>query len=69
MLVKREDTYKDDDANVTRREQQIDPRLDLGDLDVEARRDDTGFVEAAVKLHDDLAGTMVIDLLELANVT
>lgn len=35
---------------------------------VEAGRDDTGLVQAAVELDDDLAATVVIDELELADV-
>ena len=31
-------------------------------------RDDTGLVDAAVELDDDLAVAVVVDLLELANV-
>jgi hypothetical protein len=40
----------------------------LGDLDVETRRDDTGFVKASVELDDNLARTVVVDDLELVDV-
>lgn len=38
-------------------------------LDVEARRNDTRFIEMAVKLDDDFAWAMVIDDLKFANVS
>lgn len=57
-----------DVAERTSREELADPLLDLAERDVEARGDDTALVEAAVELDDDLAGAVVIDLLELADV-
>ncbi|MCV2423820.1 hypothetical protein LNV47_24875 [Paucibacter sp. DJ4R-1] len=66
-----EDTSRggqDDDTETTGGEQQVDPRFDLVDLYVEAGGDDTGLVQAAVELDDDLAGAVVVDLLKLANV-
>lgn len=60
---------QDDVAELTGREQLDNPLLELGEADVVAGGDDTGLVEAAVELDDDLAGAVVIDLLELANVT
>ena len=59
---------EDDIAELTGREQLDNPLLELGEADVVAGGDDTGLVEAAVELDDDLAGAVVIDLLELANV-
>ena len=38
-------------------------------LDVETRRDDTGFVEMAVELDDNFARAVVIDDLEFTNVS
>jgi len=38
-------------------------------LDVEAGRNDTRFVEMAIKLDDNFAWTMVVDYLEFANVS
>ena len=61
-------TYQDNDTEATGREQQVDPVLDLVDRDVVAGRDDTRLVQTAVQLNDDLARTVVIDDLELANV-
>ena len=60
--------HEDDLAEGTGGEEQVDPVLNLTDLDVEARGDDAGLVEAAVELHDDLAGAVVVDDLELADV-
>jgi hypothetical protein len=40
----------------------------LVDLDVEAGRDDTRFVQSAIELYDDLARAMVVYYLEFANV-
>lgn len=59
---------QDDVAELTRRKELDNPLLHVTELDVEAGRDDTGLVEAAVKLDDDLAVAVVVDLLELANV-
>ena len=57
-----------DVAELTRGQQLDDPLLEIGETDVVAGRDDTSLVQAAVQLDDDLAGAVVIDLLELANV-
>ena len=40
----------------------------MRNLDVVAGGDDTGLVQAAVELDNDLAGAVVIDLLEFTNV-
>ena len=48
MVVDGRDTHKDDDTEATSREEQVDPRLDLSDLHVEAGRDDTGLVQTTV---------------------
>jgi len=60
---------QDDDTKPTSREQQVDPRLNLGNLNIESGRDNTGLVQASVELDNDLARTVVVDLLELADVT
>jgi hypothetical protein len=60
---------EDDVAELTGREQLDNPLLELGETDVVAGRDDSDLVEAAVELNNDLAGSVVVDLLELANVT
>ena len=59
---------EDDVAELTGREQLDNPLLEVGETDVVAGGDDTGLVEAAVKLDNNLAGAVVVDLLELANV-
>jgi hypothetical protein len=60
---------EDDIAELTGREQLDNPLLELGEADVVAGRDDTSLVEAAVELDNDLAGSVVIDLFELSNVS
>ena len=59
---------QDDVTELTRGEELDNPLLDIAELDVVAGGDDTGLVDAAVKLDDDLAVAVVVDLLELANV-
>jgi len=59
---------QDDVAELTGWEELDNPLLEVGELDVVAWGDDAGLVEAAVQLDDDLAGAVVIDLLELADV-
>lgn len=59
---------EDDVAELTGREQLDNPLLELGETDVVAGRDDTGLVETAVELDNDLAGSVVVNLLELADV-
>ena len=59
---------EDDVAELTGGEELDNPLLELAETDVVAGGDDTALVEAAVELDDDLAVTVVIDLLELANV-
>jgi len=39
------------------------------DRDVEAGGDNTALVKSANKLHNDLAGAVVVDNLELTNIT
>lgn len=59
---------QDNVAELTGGQQLDNPLLELVEADVVARVDDTGLVEAAVELDNDLAGAVVVDLLELANV-
>lgn len=59
---------EDDVAELTGRKELDNPLLELSEADVVAGRDDTALVEAAVELDNDLAGAVVIDLLELADV-
>lgn len=49
--------------------EQVDPRLDLVNLDVESRRDDSGLVESSVELDNDLTGSVVVDDLEVTDVS
>ena len=57
-----------DVTELTRRQKLDDPLLEVNELDVVPGADDTGLVQAAVELDDDLAVAVVVDLLELANV-
>lgn len=59
---------EDDVAELTRGEELDNPLLEVAELDVVAGRDDTGLVQAAVQLDDNLAVPVVVDLLKLANV-
>ena len=59
---------EDDLSEGSSGEQQVDPVLDGIDTDVESGRDDTGLVESTVQLDDDLAASVVVDDLELADV-
>ena len=61
-------TYENDDTEATSGEEQVDPGLDLVDLDVVAGRDDTGFVQATVELDNDLSSTVIIDEFKLADI-
>ena len=60
---------QDNVTELTRGKELDNPLLHVAELDVVAGRDDTGLVEAAVKLDNNLAVAVVVDLLELANVT
>ena len=60
---------QDDETELTGGKELLHPLLHILELDVVARGDDTSLVEAAVKLDDDLAVAVVVNLLELANVT
>ncbi|KAI3476406.1 hypothetical protein L1887_62058 [Cichorium endivia] len=57
-----------DVAERTGGQELLHPVLDLAELHVEAGRDHTALVDAAVELDHDLARAVVIDLLELADV-
>jgi len=59
---------QNDNSKPTRRKQQVDPRFNLGDLNIESRRDDTSLVEATIELDYDLASTVVINDLKFTNV-
>lgn len=59
---------EDDETKLSRGEQVLDPLLNVVDLDVESGRDDTTLVESAVELNHNLSGSVVVNVLELANV-
>jgi hypothetical protein len=59
---------QDDVAELTGGKELGSPLLEVTELDGVAGVDDTALVEAAVQLDDDLAGAVVINLLELADV-
>jgi len=61
-------THQNDNSKPTSRQQQVDPTLDLGDLDIEPRGYDTCFVQPPIELDDNLAGTVIIYYFEFANV-
>jgi hypothetical protein len=60
---------QDNEAELAGGQDGADPLLEPLSGDVEARADGTALIEAAVEVDDDLAGAVVIDDLELANVT
>jgi hypothetical protein len=60
---------QDEVTELTSGQQVGGPLFELTELDVETRGDNTTLVKTTVKLNDDLAGTVVIDLLKLTNVT
>jgi hypothetical protein len=59
---------QDNVAELTGGKELDDPLLEISETDVVAGADDTGLVETSVELDDDLAGAVVVHLLELANV-
>lgn len=59
---------EDNVTELTGRKELDDPLLEVTELDVVAGGDDTGLVDAAVELDDNLAVAVVVNLLELANV-
>lgn len=59
---------QDDVTELTGGEQLDNPLLEVGETDVVAGRDDTGLVETAVELDDDLARAVVVDLLEFSDI-
>jgi len=60
---------QDDIAELTRGKKLGSPLLEVTELDGVAGVNDTALVEATVQLDDDLAGAVVVNLLELANVS
>jgi hypothetical protein len=64
----RKQAYQNDDSETTGWKEQVDPRLDLTDLHIESWGNYTSLVQSTVELDNDLAGTMIIDEFELADV-
>lgn len=60
---------QDNVPELTRRQEPDDPLLKVGDLDGVAGGDAASLVDAAVELDDDLSSTVVVNLLELADIT
>lgn len=60
---------QDEETELTRGQELGGPGLEVTELNGVAGVDDTTLVETAVELDDDLAGAVVVNLLELANVT
>ena len=63
-----ETTYENNDTEATSGEEQIDPRLDLVDLNVISWRDNASLVQTTVELNNDLSRTVVVDDFEFADV-
>lgn len=59
---------QDDVTELTGGQELDNPLLEVTETNVVAGGDDTSLVETAVQLDDDLAGAVVIDLLELSDV-
>lgn len=59
---------QDDVTELTGGEELSGPLLEVTELNGVTGVDDTALVQAAVELDDDLAGAVVVNLLELANV-
>jgi len=59
---------EDNVSELTRWQKLNDPLLEIGDLYVVSWADDTGLVETAVQLNNDLSAAVVIDLFEFSDV-
>ena len=59
---------QDEETELTRGQELGGPGLEVTELNGVAGVDDTALVQTAVELDDDLAGAVVVNLLELANV-
>jgi len=60
---------EDDVSELTGWEKLDNPLLEICETDVVSWGDDTGLVETAVQLDDNLSGSVVVDLLKFANVS
>ncbi len=59
---------QNDEAELPRWQQLSGPVLNRGKGDVEARADNTALVDSANEVHNELAASVVVNELELANV-
>ena len=59
----------DNVAELTRGQKVLSPLLDTVDTNVEAGGDHTALVDAANELHNDLSAAVVVDNLELPNIS
>lgn len=59
---------QDDETELTGGQQVVSPSLDVTNLNVESGRDNTALVQTAVQLNDNLAGSVVVNVLELTDV-
>ena len=59
---------QDNHTKRTSGQELLNPRLNSTQGNVEAGRNDTALVDSSEQLNDDLAGSVVVNLLELANV-
>jgi hypothetical protein len=55
-------------SDASRGQELINPLLQIRKSDVEARGNDSTFIQTSIQLNDDLAGAVVIDFLKFANV-
>ena len=60
---------KNDISDISSRQKLIRPCLQIWKTDVESRRNDTTFVEAAVQLNDNLSRSMVVDFFKFSDVS
>jgi hypothetical protein len=60
---------EDNETELTRGQEVGDPLLDVLELNVEAGADHAALVDATNEVNNDLAAAVVIDDLELTNVT
>ena len=60
---------QDNETELTGREKLDNPLLKITELDVVSGRDTPSLVDTPIELDNDLSGTVVINLLELANIS
>jgi len=59
---------QDNETELTGREKLDNPLLEVAEFDIVSRRDTSSFVDTSLELDNYLSGTVVVNLLELANV-